>query len=243
MSKLILPDPDDPFHFNYLEKVVKDYKGERAICFSTRACFLWAVELCGMDTMLTLMADEPEFVEDLLDKILDNQIKTVTNAIKAGADVIDDTDDFASNIGPLISPAMFKEFIVPRLTKFSDSVHAAGGKLIKHTDGNVNKILETIVYCGVDAYHSVDPTAGMVLSDVKKQYGEKITLFGNIDCGNLLMFGGREDVKQAVINCIRDAAKGGGYVLASSNTIPSSAKPDNVQAMIDYTREFGKYQH
>ncbi len=243
IGKLILPDPDDPFHFNYLEKAVKDFKKERAICFSTRACFLWAVELCGMDNLLTLMVTDPEFVEDLLDKILDNQIKTVTNAIKAGADIIDDTDDFASGIGPLISPNMFKEFIVPRLTRFADAVHAAGGKLIKHTDGNVNKILDMIVSCGVDAYHSVDPTAGMVLADVKKQYGDKITLFGNIDCGNLLMFGNREDVKKAVIKCIRDAAKGGGYVLASSNTIPSSAKPDNVQAMIDYTREFGKYQY
>ena len=68
--------------------------------------------------------------------------------------------------------------------------------------------------------HSVDPTAGMVLADVKKKFGDKITLFGNIDCGNLLMFKGREEVKQAVIDCIRDAAVGGGYVLASSNTIP-----------------------
>ena len=101
-----------------------------------------------MDNLLTLMLTDPEFVEDLLDKILDNQIKTVTNAIKAGADIIDDTDDFASGIGPLISPAMFNKFIVPRLTKFADAVHAAGGLLIKHTDGNVNKILDMIVGCG-----------------------------------------------------------------------------------------------
>lgn len=243
IGKLILPDPDDPFHFNYLEKVVKDYKGEKAICFSTRACFLWAVELCGMDNLLMLMATEPEFVEDLLEKIAENQIKLVTNAIKAGAEIIDDTDDYASSIGPLFSPAMFESMIAPSLTKFTKAIHGAGSKLIKHTDGNVMKLLDMIIGCGVDAYHSIDPSAGMVIGEVKKKYGDKLTLFGNIDCGNLLMYGSREDVKQAVIDCIRDAAPGGGYVLASSNTIPSSAKPDNVQAMIDYTREFGKYHH
>lgn len=243
MGKLILPDPDDPYHFNYLEKAVKDFKSERAICFSTRACFLWAVELCGMDNLLMLMATEPDFVDELLEKIVQNQIRLVTNAIQAGAEVIDDTDDFASNIGPIISPAMFEKFIVPKLTRFANAVHAAGGKLIKHTDGNVMKLLDMIVGCGADAFHSVDPSAGMVIGDVKRLYGDKLTLFGNIDCGNLLMYGNREDVRMAVLSCMRHAAPGGGFVLASSNTIPSSAKPDNVQAMIDYTRQYGDYKN
>ena len=241
MGKLILPDADEPFHFSYLEQAIKDFKKERAICFSTRAMFLWAAELCGMDTLMMLMFTEPEFVEDLLDKILENQISVVKNAIKMGADFIDDTDDYAFNTGPLMSPDMFEDIIVPRLTRFTDEVHKAGGKLIKHTDGNVNKILSHIVSCGVDAYHSIDPMAGMNLADVKAMYGDKITLFGNVDCGNLLAFGKPEDVREAVKTCIRIAGPGGGYVLASSNTIPASAKPENVQMMIDATREFGEY--
>lgn len=241
MGKLILPSAEDPYRFAHLEQAVADFKGERAICFSTRAMFLWAAELCGMDNLMMLMFTEPEFVEDLFDKILENQIAVVQNAIKMGADFIDDTDDFAFNTGPLMSPDMFEDMIVPRLTKFTEAVHAAGGKLIKHTDGNVNKILGHIVSCGVDAYHSIDPMAGMDLANVKALYGDKITLFGNVDCGNLLAFGSAEDVRESVRNCIKTAAPGGGYVLASSNTIPASAKPENVQAMIDATREFGKY--
>ena len=241
MNKLILPSVDDPYRFFYLEEAVKDYKGKKAICFSTRAMFLWAAELCGLDNLLMLMFTEPEFVEDLLDKILENQIGVVKNAIKMGADIIDDTDDYAFNTGPLMSPDMFEEFIVPRLTKFTNEVHAAGAKIIKHSDGNMNKILHHVVNCGVDAYHSIDPTAHMDIGEVKAKYGDKITLFGNIDCGNLLTFGTPEDVRKAVHDCIKIAAPGGGFVLASSNTIPASAKPENVQMMIDATREFGKY--
>lgn len=241
MNKLILPSTDDPYRFYYLEEAVKDYKGKKAICFSTRAMFLWAAELCGMDNILMLMFTDPEFVEDLLDKILENQIGVVRNAIKMGADIIDDTDDFAFNTGPLMSPTMFDDIMAPRLKIFADAVHDAGALLIKHTDGNVNKILPSIVGCGVDAYHSIDPMAGMDLGNVKQLYGDKITLFGNVDCGNLLAFGSTEDVRMAVKECIRVGAPGGGYVLASSNTIPASAKPENVQMMIDATREFGKY--
>ena len=140
-----------------------------------------------------------------------------------------------------MSPDMFEDFIVPRLTRFTQAVHDAGAKIIKHSDGNMNKILGHVVSCGVDAYHSIDPTAHMDLAQVKATYGDKITLFGNVDCGNLLTYGTPEDVRQAVRNCIKIAAPGGGYVLASSNTIPASAKPENVQMMIDATREFGAY--
>ncbi|MGI6028461.1 MAG: uroporphyrinogen decarboxylase family protein [Candidatus Heteroscillospira sp.] len=241
MNKLILPPADDPYRFFYLEEAVKDWKGKKAICFSTRAMFLWAAELCGMDNLLMLMFTEPEFVEDLLDKIVENQIAVAKNAIAMGADIIDDTDDYAFNTGPLMSPDMFEDFIVPRLTRFTEAVHAAGAKIIKHSDGNMNKILGHVVSCGVDAYHSIDPTAQMDLAKVKAEYGDKITLFGNVDCGNLLTYGTPEDVRQAVRNCIKIAAPGGGYVLASSNTIPASARPENVQMMIDATREFGAY--
>lgn len=241
IGKLVLPSTDDPYHFAHLEQAVQEFKGKKAISFSTRAMFLWAVELCGMDNFLMMMFTEPEFVEEMLDKIVDNQIELARNALKLGADFIVDTDDYAFNSGPLFSPDMFEDMIVPRLTKFTDAVHAAGGKLIKHTDGNVNKILPHIVSCGVDAYHSIDPMAHMDLENVKKLYGDKITLFGNVDCGNLLSFGTTEDVRQAVRNCIKVAGKGGGYIMASSNTIPASAKPENLQMMIDATREFGTY--
>lgn len=241
IDKLILPDPDAPYKFQYLDKVVSDLKGERAISFSTRAFFLWAAELVGMDKLLLYMAVEPEFVDELFDKICENQIAVAKNAIKMGADFVVDTDDYGFNTGPLMSPAMFDEFCAPKIKRFADAIHEAGGKLIKHSDGNINKLLDSIVGANIDALHSIDPTANMDLAAVKAKYGDKITLIGNIDCGNLLTFGNPEEVDEAVKNAIKTAAAGGGYIVASSNTIPMTAKPENVQAIIDATRKYGKY--
>ena len=241
MDKLILPSTDDPYRFNYLEQAVKDLKGERAICYSTRAMFLWATELCSMEKLLTFMVTDPEFVDELLDKILDNQIQVVLNAIKMGADFILDTDDYGFNTGPLMSPKMFDRFITPRIKRFVDAVHAAGAKLIKHSDGDVNRLLDSLVAAGIDGLHSIDSKANMDLATIKKKYGDKITLIGNVDCGNLLAFGTEEDVKKEVKNCIRIAGPGGGYVLSTSNTLPLSVKPENYQAMVDCAMEFGSY--
>ena len=241
IDKLVLPDPDDPFKFQYLEQLVHDYKGQKAICFSTRAFFLWATEMYGMDNLLVDMALEPEFVDELLDKICENQIAVAKNALRMGAEFVVDTDDYGSTHAPIISPEMFNKFCKSKITKFADAIHAAGGRMIKHSDGNINPLLADIVDCHIDALHSIDPTAHMNLAEVKAKYGDKITLFGNIDCGNLLTFGTEEDVYEAVKNAIKVAGPGGGYVVASSNTIPQTAKPENVQAIIDATRKYGKY--
>ncbi len=240
-KKLVVPTADDPYRYNYLEKAVKAYKGKKAIIFSTRAMFLWAVELCGMENLMVHIAWEPQLVEEMLDKIVDNQILIARKALSMGADMILETDDYAFNTGPLISPAAFDALFARRLKRYVDAIHEAGGYMIKHSDGNIAKLLPSIVDTGIDAFQSVDPIAGMDLAACKKQYGDQIVLWGNLDCGDLLSSRTQEDVKNAVIRCIRDAAHGGGYILSTSNAIPASAKPENVQAILDAAQEFGAY--
>jgi len=230
-----------PERLERLPELVKKYKGEKAILFHMRAGFLWAAALVGLDTLLMNFLAEPEFVNELLDKILEEQIKLARNAVRAGADVIIETDDYAFNNGPLFSPQVFREFLYPRLKKFVDAVHEEGGLIIKHTDGNIMKILDQIVDAGVDGIHSIDPLAGMDIGVVKSMYGHKISLWGNIDCSNLLTFGSTEDVDAAVKKCIKDAAPGGGFVLVSSNSIQSSVKPENYEAMIKAGKKYGVY--
>ena len=241
IDKLILPDPDDSYRFANLEQVVRDYKGKKSVCFSSRAFFLWAGELCGLDNLLMLMYDEPEFCEELFDRILENQIQVYKNAIAIGADAIAETDDYAYNVGPFMSPDMFDEMIVPRLTKFTKELQKAGARVIKHTDGNVRKILPLIVKCGVDAFQSVDPSAGMDIGEVKREFGNQIAIIGNIDCSNLLCFATPEEVRDVVRETIKAAAPGGGYMLSSSNTLTSITSLDNLRAMMQAVKDFGEY--
>jgi uroporphyrinogen decarboxylase len=64
---------------------------------------------------------------------------------------------------------------------------------------------------------------------------------GNIDCGDLLCFGTPQQVREKVRWTIKAAGYNGGFILASSNSIPSSVKPENYLAMCEACREFGAY--
>lgn len=241
LKNLVLPDPDLPARLGNLPELVGRFKGERAVSFGMRAMFLWAANLTGLDNLLMYLLTEPEFVHELLDRILESSIKMAKNAVRGGADIILETDDYAYNKGPLMSPATFAEFIGPRMKRFAAAVHAEGGYLLKHTDGNIMKIIDTMVAAGIDGLQSIDPLAGMDIGEVKRKYGDRISLWGNIDCGNLLGFGNEKDVEEAVKECIRQAAPGGGFVLTSSNCIPFAAKPENYLAMLRSARLYGKY--
>jgi uroporphyrinogen decarboxylase len=76
---------------------------------------------------------------------------------------------------------------------------------------------------------------------MKEKYGHRIALAGNIDCTELLTRGTKADVVEAVKETIAKAGVGGGYILASSNSIHPGVNPDNYKAMVEAAREYGQY--
>jgi len=235
------PDPDAPQRLGKLPDLVARYKGKRAICFHHRAAFMWSAYLMGLDAMLMNLLAEPELVEVVMEKVLRCNLRIVQRAIRAGAEIIVLGDDYAGNHGPMMSPELFRQFILPPLAKMIAMIHAEGALCIKHSDGDLYPLLDMIVAAGPDGINPIEPVAGMALKKVKQLVGHKVCLTGNIDCAHLLPYGTVAEVRAAVRQAIADAGPGGGYLLASSNSIHSSCNPQNLIAMVQACHEFGQY--
>ena len=235
------PDADVPHRLGQLPEVVARYRGKRAICFHHRAAFMWSAYLMNIDRILMSFLTEPDLVELVLDKVLESNMQVVRRAIRAGAEVIVLGDDYAANLGPLMSPKVFEHFILPRLKKMIDMIHEEGAFCIKHTDGNIYSLLDMLVKAGSDGINPFEPVAGMELKKAKQLIGDRVCLTGNIDCAHLLPHGSVEDVYAAVRQAIADAGAGGGYIVTSSNSIHSSCKPENLIAMVEACKQYGAY--
>jgi len=241
LKKYSPPNPDAPHRLGKLPELVARFKGKRAIIFRHRAAFMWAVFLRGFENILMDFLLDPEFAHELMDKVLAASLPVARNAIRAGADAIVIADDYAGNSRPFFSPEIAREFVIPRLKLMVDAIHEEGGKVIKHSDGNLMPILDQIVTAGVDALNPIETLAGMDIGEIKRKYGNRIALIGNIDCGHLLSHGTMGEVDAAVKDCLAEAATGGGFILSSSNAIHSSVNPENYRAMIAAGRKYGRY--
>jgi len=235
------PDPDAPHRLGNLPEIVARYKGKQAICFHHRAAFMWSAYLMGLDSLLASFISDPDLAVTVMDKVLETNMRIVRNAIRAGAEIIVLGDDYAHNRGPFMSPAHFREFVLPRLAKMVAMIRNEGAFCVKHSDGNIYSILEMIVSTGCHGINPIEPVAGMDLATVKRMVGDRVCLVGNIDCAHLLPHGTPEQVEQAVIQAIRDAGAGGGFILSSSNSIHSSVNPANLAAMIEAAHRHGEY--
>lgn len=235
------PDPTADYRFDELRALVRKFKGKKAIAFWIRDGFSRPRRLMGMENLLISYITDPELAKRVTEISLDYNLKLLEKAIEEGTDIIISADDYAGIDGPLMSPFHFQQFVLPVLTKLVKRTHELGAKYIKHSDGNIWAILDMIVDTGIDGLHPIDPSAGLSITEVKRRYRDQICIVGNVDCKYILSEASTDEVIQEVKRLISNVAPGGGYMIASSNSIHKGVNPQNYVAMVKAAKKYGKY--
>jgi len=149
--------------------------------------------------------------------------------------------DYCFNVNPFFSPDMFSEFVTPYLFEIIKRCHDRGYYVIKHTDGNIMPILDQLVQCGPDAMHSLDPQGGVSLAEVKRLYGDKVALCGNVNCA-LLQTGTEEECIADIRRSLRDGMNGWGYIFCTSNCVYTGMPLERYELMNRIWQAEGIYQ-
>ena len=241
LERYVPPDPNDDSLIADLVEAVKRFKGNKFICYRARCDFMPASELRGLTDMLMDFIENPKLAHGILKIVNDHYCTIALRAIEAGADAITLGDDWAFNTAPYMSPEHFREFVFPYFRTAVQKCKEAGAFVIKHSDGNLWPIMDMVIEAGIDAINPIQPDAGMDIGDVKRKYGERVCVAGNINCGYTLCEAPVEEVVREVKEAIRQAGPGGGYIMMSSNSLHSTVKPENYRAMVETTRAYGTY--
>jgi uroporphyrinogen decarboxylase len=235
-----IPDPRRDPVLKAVRRVTGRYQGRRAVMFVGRAVFAASWYLCGMQRLLESYLLEPEFARALGRMVTEYNRELHRLAIAEGADLIVLGDDYAHKTGTIMSPAQFREFVLPGLTEVVQNIKSCGAYCVKHTDGNVWAILDDIVNTGIDGIGPLEPGAGMDLAQVKRAVGGRVCVVGNVDV-DLLCRGSAEQVRQNTRELIRAVSPGGGHILSSGNSITSAVQPENFRVMVETARKHGRY--
>jgi len=205
-----------------------------------------AIDLLGMEGMYMQMYDAPEVVDAVMARMVDFYLASNERVFSAAADVIDICfigNDFGSQTGPLLSPAMFERFVLPPLVRLLDHARSYGLKTQLHCCGGIAPLIPMLIDAGLDALHAVQPSCcGMDLATLKADFGERIVFNGGIDSHHVLIDGDVETVRAATRKTLEIMMGGGAFVAgASHDTILEETPVENVLAMFDAVEEFGAY--
>lgn len=235
------PDPYAEGRMEPLRKMMKAAKERIPLVWLSTAVWQPLFTMMGIEGALRNLYMNPSFVHKAARKWINFNIEMAKMALDEGVIGVAVGDDWCYKKGPMMNIGHFKEFIYPYFKEYVDVVRRRGGWFMKHTDGWVIPLIDLIIEAGVDALNPLEPEAGMELGFMKKKYGDKLCLAGNVRCGATLDAGTVEQTKTETLECIRKGGPGGGYILTTSNSIHLWSKPENVKAMFETSKKYGWY--
>ena len=235
LAMLQLPDPTDDALYAEAEEYAQS-KGDQSSWLVTRMGIFPTMLSMGVDTFSIALYENRAFVERVLDIYCDWAIEVAKRVCQMGFDVIATTDDMAFKSAPFFSPTVFRDLVMPRYRRLADVVSIPW---VIHSDGNLLPFLEDLLSLGIAGLHPIEKGA-MDICAIKRDYGHRVCLLGNVDL-NILGMGTTEDVDREVRELIRDIAPGGGYIVTSGNSLAGYLKPENVVELSRAVLRYGRY--
>lgn len=242
LKSYIPPDYTDASHYKRLEEALEYHKDKRAVILRLNDVFSIPSRLVKSfeDFMVATMVDQ-DFIKELIDITIETYLGFAREAVKRGCKIVFTGDDYAFNTNPMVSPRVFEELFYPELKRVMRGYKESGLLVIKHSDGNIMPLIDMIMDTDINCIDPIDPLGGMDLGFMKKTYGDRFCIKGNVECAGSLSVGTTEEVIAETKKCLDTAMAGGGYICSSSNSILSSVKPENYKAMLDTIKEYGVY--
>ncbi|MBK7629492.1 MAG: nucleoside 2-deoxyribosyltransferase [Ignavibacteriales bacterium] len=234
-QKYVFPSISD-FDFSNFEKIKSILPDGMGVVGQYGDIFTMTWEMMGFESFSIALFENEDLVKTLNDHLGERVLcmfeyfaqSDVVNAIWY-------SDDIAYTNSLMVSPAILDKYFFPWLIKIGDLAKKYNKPFIFHSDGILYDVIDKIIDCGVDAIHPIEPKA-MNIADVKKRYGNKLCLIGNIDV-DLLSRGTTDEIKNNVYKNIEEAGLNGGYCVGSGNSIPEYVKLENYMAMIETVKE------
>ena len=188
----------------------------------------------GFDNALMDAAGDPDFYDELIERIAVHQIEITQHLLELPVDGIMFSDDWGYQKGVLLGASRWRKFIKPRLARQYAQVHAAGKYVLSHCCGSIEEILPDLIEIGLDVYESVQPEAkNNNPYELKRKFGKNITFWGGLGSQSTIPFGSPAEIKAEVAHLCSEMGRGGGYILSPAKALQPETPTANAAAVVE----------
>jgi len=201
----------------------------------------------GFDRYVQDIFEIPDKVKAMCDWVLEHEILNgMRQAMVMGAGEVPGAEVVFFQAGvvgpPYVSPAVFEGLVWPTLKKGVEMIVQRGFRAHVHTDGDLTSVLPLLknITEGLPKGRVLLDFEKTDMKKAKEILGDRVCLFGNIPAA-LLCFGSQTEVEDYCKKLIKDCGEGGGFILSTECETPWNAKPENVRAILDTAKKYGRY--
>ncbi|OGV70825.1 MAG: hypothetical protein A3K19_26920 [Lentisphaerae bacterium RIFOXYB12_FULL_65_16] len=244
------PSPDG-FDYSDIERQCDDVRAESRVAvfmgdrLNRVAQLKPAMYLRGIENILVDLSLNPEIAAAIIRHIRDFYLaytERIIDAAHGKLDILLTGDDFGSQNAPLISPAMWEQFLGDGFGRYVQLATSNGIKVMHHTCGAVCPIIPLMVARGLDILQSVQPEAdGMDSASLKREFGARLAFQGGISIQRTMPFGSAADIHREVQDRMATLGAGGGYILCTSHNIQADTPVAQVLELFKAYHRYGRY--
>jgi len=198
--------------------------------------------MMGVKNFYISLYKQPDLVDAMFRKIEELNLARFELAAKTDRKIVAfwGSDDWGYRNGPMISPAMMRQWVFPVHRRMAEIAHSKGSLYLLHSCGDLEVLMDDIIgYVKVDAKHSFEDTY-LPVTRAKKLYGHRIGLIGGVDM-DVLSRRSVQEVREYVSRLLEICKPGGGYCLGSGNTVANYVPLENYLTMLRVGLEQGWY--
>jgi len=199
--------------------------------------FGWARNHIGLENILYLFYDDPGLIHDInnfYEEFIIGVLEEVVSKVKF--DYAAFWEDMAYKNGPLISPKLFREFMLPHYKRITSFLRNHGIDIfLVDSDGNTELLIPSWLEGGVTVHWPLEVAAGMDAVALRKKYAHDLGFIGNIDKRALIQ--GKEAIKKEIFSKVPYLIKEGGYIPEVDHCVPSDVSLENFLYYLRLLRE------
>ena len=200
----------------------------------------WA--LYGLEQFLVDLKRRPEVPCAIMDCLTDLYIANVTRMLEAAGgslDMVYTYDDVGIQTGLMMSPHMWRTFILPRHRRLNAAIRRYPVKIMYHSCGAVYPLIGAFVdEMGIDVLNPLQPrAAGMDMRRIKRKFGGRLAFHGGVDIQHTLPYGSPKEVQAEVRERCQVLGSGGGYICASAHYLQADTPLQNILALYTTPRK------
>ena len=232
------PKVNQEFALEQVAKLEREEKGLFRMFGLTYTLYERAWGLRGMEELLADMIAQPDFVHELMGRIVQHHLELLDLILPYDFDAVYFGDDWGTQNGLIMGADLWRRLIKPYMKILCEKVRSSGKIVVLHCCGDIEDILGEVIEIGVNCYNTVQPEL-YDLRKLKEKYGQDLCFYGGISNQQFLPYATPQEVYDKCMEVL-EVMQGGGYILSPTHSITPDIPIENARAIVKAAKTFSE---